>query len=90
MKEFWKNEWNLFLNDMQELGEFFLQPIEITGIPGSSSTPMLKPTMDEVQVKSEEGGFWTREWKSFLSDMEELGNFFLQPVEITGIPGKNK
>ena len=27
MKEFWKNEWQLFLDDMQTLGEFFLQPV---------------------------------------------------------------
>lgn len=87
MKEFWINEWNLFLNDMQELGEFFLQPIEITGIPGRSNA-MLKPTVEEVEAKANEGGFWTREWKSFMNDMEELGNFFLQPVEITGIPSK--
>lgn len=89
MKEFWKNEWKLFLDDMQELGEFFLQPIEITGIPGKSSKMMLKPSVEEVRAKSSEGGFWAREWKSFMNDMDNFGEFLLQPIEITDIPWKN-
>ena len=89
MKEFWKNEWDLFLKDMQELGEFFLQPVEITGIPGKSKVKMLKPTIEETQEKSDNGGFWAREWNLFLNDMETLGDFCLQPVEIT-MPGQKK
>ena len=27
MGDFWKREWDLFLKDMQELGEFFMQPV---------------------------------------------------------------
>lgn len=88
MKEFWKNEWNLFLQDMQELGEFFLQPVEIT-MPGKSKAKMLKPTVEETKVKASEGGFWKREWNLFLNDMESIGKFCLQPVEIT-MPGKSK
>ena len=87
MKEFWKNEWNLFLQDMQELGDFFLQPVEIT-TPWQPKAQMLKPTIEETKAKSSEGGFWAREWKLFLNDMETLGNFCLQPVEIT-MPGQN-
>ena len=89
MKEFWKNEWNLFLKDMQELGEFFLQPVEITGIPGKSSVKMLKPTVEEVQQKSSNGGFWANEWNLFLNDMEALGEFCLQPVDLT-LPWQKK
>lgn len=88
MKEFWKNEGNLFLKDMQELGEFFLQPVEIT-MPGKSKAQMLKPTVEETKAKANEGGFWSREWKAFLNDMEAIGNFCMQPVEIT-MPGQNK
>ena len=88
MKEFWKNEWNLFLNDMKELGEFFLQPVEITGIPGRSNV-MLKPTVEETRAKASEGGFWAREWNQFLNDMEKIGDFCMQPVEIT-MPGQGK
>lgn len=86
MKEFWKNEWNLFLNDMQELGEFFLQPVEITGIPGKSKPKMLRPTVEETKIKAEaetQQGFWSREWNAFLMDMQNIGEFFLQPVEFT-------
>jgi len=89
MKEFWKNEWDLFLKDMQDLGDFFLQPIEITGIPGRNKAQMLKPTLEETKSKASEGGFWSREWNTFLSDMEAIGDFCLQPVEIT-MPGQNK
>lgn len=88
MKEFWKNEWNLFLQDMQELGDFFLQPIEIT-MPGKARSQMLKPTVEETKAKANEGGFWSREWNSFLNDMDSIGNFCMQPVEIT-MPGQNK
>ena len=88
MKGFWANEWDLFLKDMQELGEFFLQPVEIT-LPGKNKAQMLKPTIEEVEAKASEGGFWAREWNLFLSDMQKLGEVCLQPVEIT-MPGKNK
>lgn len=82
MKEFWENEWDLFLNDMKELGEFFMQPVEITGIPGKGNK-MLKPTLEEVKAKADNGGFWAREWKMFLNDMSNFGDFLLQPVDVT-------
>lgn len=88
MKGFWSNEWNLFLQDMQELGKFFLQPVEIT-MPGKSKPQMLKPTVEETKSKANEGGFWSNEWNSFLNDMESIGDFCMQPVEIT-MPGQNK
>jgi hypothetical protein len=93
MKDFWKNEWNLFLNDMQELGEFFLQPIEITGIPGSSKPKMLKPTVEETEMKASlepTQGFWSREWNAFLMDMQNVGEFFLQPVEFSSAEKKEE
>lgn len=80
MKDFWKNEWNLFLNDMQELGEFFLQPV------GGAKPKMLRPTMEETKMKAElqpKQGFWSREWNAFLMDMQNIGEFFLQPVEFS-------
>lgn len=85
MKGFWANEWDLFLNDMKELGEFFLQPVEITGIPGKTNTQMLKPTVEEISQKASvpNQSFWSREWNAFMTDMENVGDFFLQPVEFT-------
>lgn len=79
MGDFWKREWDLFLKDMQELGEFFLQPVTF-GF--GKKDLMLKPTNEEIMDKAETVGtsFWQREKEAFLKDMQELGEFFLQPV----------
>lgn len=81
MKEFWKNEWNLFLEDMRELGEFCLQPIEIT-LWGKSDL-MLKPSVEEVEAKVEAGavGFWQNEWNLFKQDLQNARDFLMQPVD---------
>lgn len=52
----WKNEWQLFLNDMQELGEFCLQPVEITGVPWKKSAA-LKPFSRRIEQKCDQVGF---------------------------------
>ena len=44
MKDFFVNEWNLFLDDMQELGEFFLQPVTFKGL-FFPNKEMLNPTI---------------------------------------------
>ncbi|MDD2627935.1 MAG: hypothetical protein PHR25_05595 [Clostridia bacterium] len=77
MKDFWKKEWELFLQDMQELGDFFLQPVTF-----GKKDLMLRPTEEETIEKAETVGssFWKKEKEAFLKDMEELGDFFLQPV----------
>ncbi len=86
MKDFFKREWGLFLQDMQTLGEFCLQPIEITGIPGSKATPMLKPTIEEIEGKAEAEfeaqsmGFWANEWNLFKKDLQNAKEFLTQPV----------
>jgi len=79
MEGFWKREWRLFLQDMQELGEFFLQPVTF-GF--GKKDLMLKPTGEEIMEKAEtvKTSFWQREKEAFLKDMQELGEFFLQPV----------
>lgn len=79
MDSFWKKEWKLFLADMQELGDFFMQPVT-WGF--EKKDLMLKPTCDEVMEKAETStdGFWQKEKQAFVNDMKELGEFFLQPV----------
>ncbi len=81
MKEFFKNEWKLFLDDMRELGEFCLQPVEIT-LWGKSNL-MLKPTYDEVEAKAQysEVSFWQNEWNLFKQDLKNAKEFLTQPVE---------
>lgn len=79
MGDFWKREWDLFLKDMQELGEFFMQPVTF-GF--GKKDLMLRPTGAEVMEKAEtvKTSFWQREKEAFLKDMQEIGEFFMQPV----------
>ena len=79
-QSFWKYEWNLFLQDMQELGEFCLQPIEITGIPWKKQPQMLKPTIQEIEQKADQVGFWQNEWNLFKKDISNVVDFLTQPV----------
>ena len=77
MKDFWKNEWDLFLEDMRIVGEFCLQPVTF----GKKADPMLRPSMEEAEAKSEAGGFWKKEWELFKQDMNNVVEFLMQPVE---------
>ena len=83
-KGFWANEWDLFLKDMQELGEFCLQPIEVTVPWGKKDVQMLKPTVDEIAEKADtvqdSVGFWQREWALFKQDLNNAKEFLTQPV----------
>ena len=82
-KGFWRNEWDLFLKDMQELGEFCLQPIEITVPWQKNDMQMLKPTNDEIAQEADVNdsmGFWQREWNLFKQDLNNIKEFLTQPV----------
>lgn len=82
-KGFWRNEWDLFLKDMQELGEFCLQPVEITVPWQKKEQQMLKPTADEITQKADtvdSMGFWQREWNLFKQDLQNAKDFLTQPV----------
>ena len=82
-KGFWRNEWDLFLKDMQELGEFCLQPVEITVPWQKSDVQMLRPTNDEIEQKADNAdsmGFWQREWNLFKQDLQNAKEFLTQPV----------
>ncbi|MEG2348671.1 MAG: hypothetical protein RSB67_03385 [Clostridia bacterium] len=80
MKDFWKNEWSLFLEDMKVLGEFCLQPVEITY---GKKDLMLKPTTEEIQEKGQEAstGFWANEMQQFKTDLSNAKEFLMQPIE---------
>lgn len=79
-QNFFKYEWGLFLEDMRTLGEFCLQPVEITGIPGEKNKQMLKPTIEEIESKSNQAGFWKNEWDLFKEDINNAVDFLTQPV----------
>ena len=79
MKDFFVNEWNLFLDDMQELGEFFLQPVTFKGL-FFPNKEMLNPTIEEIEEKASTGGFWKNQWNLFKEDINNAVEFLTQPV----------
>lgn len=74
MKEFWKNEWQLFLDDMQTLGEFFLQPVTF-----SPRTLKLESSVEEREqnIEVENVGIWD----SFKQGCLNAKDFLTQPVK---------
>lgn len=75
MKGFFERQWELFLADMQEIGEFFLDAF------GANETLMLgAPKMDACTGEPVEG-FFAREARLFKEDMKALGEMFVAPFE---------
>lgn len=76
---FWKNEWDLFKQDMKVVGDFLVQPVYFSEIDYSSKS--LQPTMDEVKEKASQGGFWAKQWKMFENEFDNAMDFLMQPVK---------
>lgn len=74
MKEFWKNEWQLFLDDMQTLGEFFLQPVTF-----SSKSLQLQASVEERNENTEVQNVGV--WGSFKQGCSNAKEFLFQPVK---------
>jgi len=75
MKGFFERQWELFLADMQEIGEFFLDAF------GANEKLMLSaPKTDPVTGEPVEG-FFAREARLFKQDMHDLGEMFMAPFE---------
>ena len=77
MKGFFERQWDLFLADMQEVGEFFLDAF------GANETLMLgapkaQRACDEACEKE---GFFKREWRLFLQDMQDWGEMIMGAFE---------
>ena len=73
MKGFFERQWELFLADMQEVGEFFLDAF------GANEQLMLgAPKADKVEGAE---GFFAREWRLFKEDMQSLGEMVMAPFE---------
>lgn len=77
MKGFFERQWDLFLNDMQELGEFFLDAF------GANEQLMLgapkaAKACDTCEPKE---GFFKREWRLFLQDMQDWGEMIMGAFE---------
>lgn len=73
MKGFFKRQWDLFLNDMEEVGNFFLDAF------GANETLMLSAPK-EVNGEPKEG-FFKREWNLFLQDMQDWGEMIMAAFE---------
>ena len=73
MKGFFEKQWELFLADMQEIGEFFLDAF------GGNETLMLAAPKAEKADKEE--GFFKREWRLFLQDMQDWGEMIMGAFE---------
>ena len=73
MKEFWKNEWQLFLDDMQTLGEFFLQPVTF------STKPLQLQASIEERQETEVQNIGV--WDSFKQGCSNAKEFLMQPVK---------
>ena len=74
MKEFWKNEWQLFLDDMQTLGEFFVQPVTFNAKP-----LQLQASVEESQEETEVQNVGV--WDSFKQGCSNAKEFLMQPVK---------
>ncbi len=78
MKEFWKNEWELFKMDLENVKDFLSQPVELT-LWGKSDL-MLKPSINEIQEKADTVGFWQNEWNLLMEDIQNAKDFLMQPI----------
>ena len=75
MKDFWKNEWDLFLDDMQTLGEFFLQPVTLTSKPAQLQASVEERVQDLDQIQN------AGVWESFKQGLSNAKDFLFQPVK---------
>ena len=81
MKGFFERQWDLFLNDMQEIGEFFLDAF------GANEKLMLgAPKEVKVDAQPKEG-FFKREWDLFKADIEQANS---ELESLFGIQKKNE
>ena len=94
MKEFWKDELELFKKDVEKAWDFLFQPVTF----GKKEEVLaLKPNEEEIVEKAtaiannveglsdmdkESQGFWNREFELLRKDVENAWDFLFQPVQI--------
>ena len=78
MKDFFKNEFDLFKQEMGIVADFLFQPVDL----GVTSPQMLKPSVSEITEKAEVSGFWANEFALFKNDLEKISDFLFQPIEV--------
>lgn len=75
MKGFFEKQWDLFLKDMEEIGNFFLDAF------GANETLMLSAPKSFDENGEPKEGFFKREWNLFLQDMQDWGEMILGGLE---------
>ena len=76
MKDFWKNQWDLFKVDMDNFSKFWTQPITFK----KEATLELKPAVEEIAEKKEEPGFWKKQWSLFEEEYDSFLNYITEPI----------
>ena len=76
MKGFFEKQWDLFLKDMEEIGNFFLDAF------GANEKLMLDtPKQTFCETCEPKEGFFKREWNLFLQDMQDWGEMIMGAFE---------
>ncbi len=94
MKDFWKDEFELFKKDIEKAWDFLFQPVTF----GKKEEVLsLKPDEDEIIAKAAaiknndenltemdraSESFWSREFELLKKDVENAWDFLFQPVVI--------
>ena len=93
MKEFWKDELNLFKQDIENLWDFLFQPV--TFGRKKEQVLALRPDQAEIMEKAEAianndetaqemskqtESFWNREFDMLKQDVENFWDFMFQPI----------
>ncbi len=94
MKDFWKDELELFKRDVENFWDFLFQPVTFGN---KEKVLTLRPDEKEIVEKasalannSEElsdmdknsEGFWNREFELLKKDVENAWDFLFQPVQL--------
>ncbi len=95
MKDFWKEEVQLFKQDVENIWDFLFMPV--TFGKKKDDTLALRPNEEEIITKAQaiaeddasvadmskaSEGFWNREYNLLKQDVENAWDFLFQPINI--------
>ena len=94
MKDFWKEEVELFKQDLENIWDFLFQPVTFGS--KKQDTLSLRPNEQEIVEKAQaienqddsvagmskaSTGFWAREFEQMKQDVSNAWDFLFQPVK---------
>lgn len=80
MNSFWKNEWEMFCNEVDSALSFLMKPVNFFG--SEEDKLRLRPTSQEAQEKSETSSFWKNEWNMFCNEVDGALDYLTKPMDI--------